>query len=126
MSSDAGGTFVGLWVAAGVLGAIIALSRGRLNFGLATWLFFGWWGLFLIAFFGGGLLLAWSLIPSGNTRCPSCREQVRKDASICPHCRSVLTPAMVEPADPVVDEPSAPPDPDLVNPAFLSGGTRPK
>jgi hypothetical protein len=30
--------------------------------------------------------------PDTHVRCPDCREVVRKDARICKHCRTQLTP----------------------------------
>jgi hypothetical protein len=38
----------------------------------------------------------------GETRCPACREFIRAEATICPHCRTLATARDVE-------EPSRPP-----------------
>lgn len=53
-----------------------------------------WLGLFLPV----GLILGWRISAAMGTviRCPACREDVKRDATICPHCRQILstTPTM--------------------------------
>lgn len=66
----------------------------------AAFLFFGFW-LLLITIPAHLIYAAASgrntpdphqPTPDTHVRCPECRELVRKDASICRHCRCRLTP----------------------------------
>jgi hypothetical protein len=73
--------FVVVYLALAAIPGFVATAKGR-NF-------FVWWvfGLVVlpVAFFAS--LLA---PRSRHVACPFCREQVDRQASVCPHCRSPL------------------------------------
>lgn len=80
-----------LWPLAGLVGMGTLLAKGKLNFGLWTWIFFGWWGVLFAIVLGGPLLLAWGVMARADKTCQSCRRNVHPDATKCPHCHSALT-----------------------------------
>jgi hypothetical protein len=76
-----GGVLVGaivLWI----IPIFVAVSQGRAKdrAGLAYGLFLGWIGVIILAF-----------LPTREgdrfRECPHCREKMRRDASVCPHCQ---------------------------------------
>lgn len=104
----------GWFILAIVIGAV-APSKGRSGF--------GWFLLaLLISPLFAGIILA--IVPSltkeprvgrGYRACPYCAEPVRKEAKLCPHCRSPLVPPSTGPSpttSPSVSQlPSLPPPP---------------
>lgn len=65
----------------------VAHSQGKAKrrAGFAYGFFLGWLGVIILAVL--------SPLPDPNYgECPYCREDVRFDASVCPHCRRELTP----------------------------------
>jgi len=65
-----------LWLACAVTASIIGSQKGEAVTGFLTGALLG----------PVGVLLA--LLSSGDrTRCPHCKEPIRKRASVCPHCR---------------------------------------
>ena len=99
-------TFVVGWITGAIIVGIIAGSRGR-----AAW---GW--LFLALMFSpllmGILVLAMGHVrqavgPVTHVRCTDCKEVVRRDASKCKHCGSVLTPQPYSPEAVKADRSSA-------------------
>lgn len=69
-----------LWVIPIVVGHKIGAPKSRA--GLLYGLFLGWLGVVIVAM----------LPPIANTEthheCPHCKERMRRDASVCPHCRT--------------------------------------
>ncbi|MCW3150459.1 hypothetical protein N8H22_17785 [Stutzerimonas stutzeri] len=61
----------------GLIPAIIAALKGRR--------FFVWWIYGALIFI---VALPHSLFASILKRCPQCKESARRDANICPHCRT--------------------------------------
>jgi hypothetical protein len=92
---------VAFWFICAVIAAIIASSRGRSGVG---WFFLG----LLISIFA---IILVAILPSKkvapvvvggevatpetHVRCPWCKGLVRKDASVCMHCRKELTPQQI-------------------------------
>ena len=87
---DAGNGMVGIWIASIVLfavigGAIWRQKGGNVAFGALIGALLGLIGIGILVF----------VKPSANepaahnaTReCPHCKSQMRRDASVCPHCR---------------------------------------
>lgn len=72
--------YVLIWLLFSLATAYVARNRGENGL---TW-FFG--GLLLGPI---GLLFAFMT----GTRCPKCRKTIAGDASLCPYCRSELTPS---------------------------------
>jgi hypothetical protein len=65
----------------------VGQGNGKNRAGLAYGLFLGWLGVIILAF----------LPPRADERygeCPYCRENVRHDATVCPHCRRALSPVV--------------------------------
>lgn len=89
---DIGGWIGVLWVASGVVGAVMLIAKGKLNLGFMTWVVFGWWGLFFAVVVGGGLLFLWGYLAQSPVKCPSCRRDVDRRATKCPYCQSNLEP----------------------------------
>jgi hypothetical protein len=65
----------------------IAISQGRSKdrAGLAYGLFLGWIGVIILAF-----------LPARKgdkfVECPFCKESIRRDALVCPHCQREVRP----------------------------------
>jgi hypothetical protein len=84
-----------VWIIASIIVAIIA-GKARNRNG------FGW---FLLSLLFSPLLMVVLVLAlprksSDNTqtrKCPACAESVRREATICKHCRSQLTPIPIEP-----------------------------
>lgn len=87
-----------LWVLCAIVSAVIASSKGRSAFG---WFILG----MLISVFAIVLVAVLpskkkSLIvvagevatPETHVRCPYCKGLVRKEASVCMHCKNALKP----------------------------------
>jgi len=80
-----------IWFACGIAAVILANKKGR-----AT----GVWAL-LYVLFGPATLIVALVTPDAYT-CPNCMKGIDKEASICPYCRSKLTP--VRAADQILRE----------------------
>jgi hypothetical protein len=78
------------WAGAGLIGFLMLLGKGKMGFSCLTWLLFGWWGILFAIILGGGFLLWAGWVAKADKQCPRCRENVKWDATICPHCRSDL------------------------------------
>lgn len=86
------GLLVLLWLAVWVLIPIfVAHSQGRSKnrAGVLYGLFLGWLGVLILA-----------LLPPRQTgeygECPWCKEDIRVDALVCPHCQRDVTPLDAE------------------------------
>ena len=85
--------FVILWIVSIVLCGVVASKKGRFVFG---WVLLG----FLLSFIALIIVLVISDLSdgvvqakkAGRIQCPSCKEFIRPGASICPMCRTELTP----------------------------------
>ncbi len=77
---------VALLCTLGAIGAAIAATKGRSAIG---WFFLCafFWPLFLVIF-----LPPVKEVPGRFRQCPACKEFVKWDATLCKHCRTVLTP----------------------------------
>jgi hypothetical protein len=75
-----------LWV----LPIFVAHSQGKAKnrAGVAYGLFLGWLGVIILA------LLPRRIDSSVYGECPWCKEDMRLDASACPHCQRDVTPAV--------------------------------
>jgi len=62
-----------------------AQGRSKNRTGWLYGFFLGWIGVLILALLG-------PLADPSYGECPYCRESVRFDASVCPHCRRELTP----------------------------------
>lgn len=91
---------LGFWILSSIVVGVIANSRGR---GTLTWFFVS---LVISPLLGLILVLAMGRPPGSvdpanpeapreetHTRCPDCRELVRRDARKCKHCGAALVPA---------------------------------
>lgn len=92
-----------LWVVVGGgVGAAIGSSRGRALLGFVLGLVLGVIGWVIIALlpplpghpgqFVPGTTTLLGVSAAMYRECPLCREQMRRDASLCPHCRSPSEP----------------------------------
>jgi hypothetical protein len=70
-----------IWIVCGIAAAAIASNRGANGC-----LWFGFGVLF------GPIGLACSFAASSGWECPSCRKDVHKNATRCPHCQADLAP----------------------------------
>ena len=69
---------VEIWIFSIIIGTIIGSRKGA---GVSS---------FLICLLLGPVGIIFALLGHGNRKqCPSCKEYVHQDATICPHCRSV-------------------------------------
>jgi uncharacterized membrane protein len=72
------------WVSCAIAGAVVAVNRG--NNGVA-----GFIGSAVFGVFGLAMVASAKRGPTINeTRCPACAEVLRREAVICPHCRSTF------------------------------------
>lgn len=86
--------FVFFWIVLSIAVGVIAGSKGRTGFGYFML------SLLLSPLIIGIVVLAMpKVVPAGqretaetHTRCPACKEVVRRDAIKCKHCGSTLTP----------------------------------
>jgi len=79
---------LGGWLAPIVIAALITESRGRgALVGLLLGLVLSWLGVVIALLLGE----AFEVSPRGSSRlyreCPHCKERMRRDAHVCPHCR---------------------------------------
>jgi hypothetical protein len=92
-----------LWVVVGGgVGAAIGSSRGRTVLGFVLGLVLGVIGWVIIALlpplpghpgqFMPGTTTMLGTSAAMYRECPQCKEQMRRDASLCPHCRSASEP----------------------------------
>jgi hypothetical protein len=67
----------------------VAHSQGKAKhrWGFGYGLFLGWIGVFILA------VLPALVDKSVYGECPWCKEDMRLDASVCPHCQRDVTPA---------------------------------
>jgi hypothetical protein len=79
---------LGGWLAPIVIAALITESRGRgALLGALLGLVLSWLGV-VIALLLGELFVGSAHGPSRLYReCPHCKERMRRDAHVCPHCR---------------------------------------
>jgi hypothetical protein len=123
------GVLVWSWIGSGIIGVLVLLAKGKLKLGLVGWVLLGWWGLVFAVVLAGPLFLIAGLMMKADYHCPICKAVISRDALKCPHCQSVLTPPEAASPQAVnadeIQEP-APPDSQLANPMFQSGGQRPK
>ena len=73
-------TIVVVAIVCGIIGEVIGKQRGRNN-GF-------WWGFFLGPI--GWIIIAMQPAQANvsmNRECPHCKEPMRRDASVCPHCQ---------------------------------------
>ncbi|HKV41663.1 MAG TPA: hypothetical protein VJX67_20840 [Blastocatellia bacterium] len=97
-------TAVTFWVIFGIVTAVIYSRKGDAFAG------------FLIGVLFGPLGILYAIFSKGErTNCPYCRELVRKDAVVCPHCRCQITSN-----DPLSDPPNGQPQ-DTDTPEVPSG-----
>src|ERR1700736_709541 len=89
--------FLLVWVGiGGGVGALIGSQRGRAGLGFVLGLFGGFIGWIVVLLLPPTpeYLAAQPVPGTAITRgelyreCPSCKEQMRRDAGVCPHCRS--------------------------------------
>lgn len=104
MDVNASGLFLVIlvgWVGiGGGIGALIGSQRGRGGLGFILGLFGGFVGWIVILLLPPtpDHLAAQPVPGTTMTRgemyreCPSCKEQMRRDASVCPHCRTESEP----------------------------------
>lgn len=90
-----------IWVALGIVGWMIGSRKGMPVASLLIVLLFGPIGIVV------------ALLSKGNrVPCPSCRELIHADATVCPHCRRPHIPSTARGGIPVVpvsdDEPLLP------------------
>lgn len=72
---------------------IIANSKARLAGGWCiAGFFFGLFAVFIVAVLPSLARDKNAPTPGTHVRCPDCKELVRRDASICMHCRCKLVP----------------------------------
>ncbi len=80
--------FLAGWLAPIVIAALITESRGRgALIGVLLGLVLSWLGVVIALLLGEGLVGS-AQGPSRLYReCPHCKERMRRDAHVCPHCR---------------------------------------
>jgi hypothetical protein len=80
--------FLAGWLAPIVIAALITEGRGRgALIGFLLGLFLSWFGV-VIALLLGEAFVGSARAPSRMYReCPHCKERMRRDAHVCPHCR---------------------------------------
>lgn len=66
-----------VWIAMGVIGALIGREKDRAGDGFCLGLLLG----------PIGLIIALFLKPRNRKECPHCRSAIHRDASVCPHCQ---------------------------------------
>lgn len=66
----------------------IAIGRPKRRMGFLYGLFLGWLGVIILA------LLPPAADPMKG-ECPFCREEIRLDATVCPHCQRDVQPLVV-------------------------------
>lgn len=71
-----------LWVVPIFVASAIGRSKGRAGFMYGF--FLGWLGVLAVAVLPP---LEGPAGPSVHRECPHCRELMRRDASVCPHCQ---------------------------------------
>ncbi len=77
--------FAIFWIAPIFVGH--AIGKPKLRAGWAWGLFLGWLGVIIVALLSPARDIAAEVQAARMLReCPSCREQMRRDASVCPHC----------------------------------------
>lgn len=68
-----------------------AIGKPKQRSGFLYGFFLGWIGVIILA-----LLPASSRVTTGASgqyrECPHCKEKMRRDASVCPHCRTASEP----------------------------------
>lgn len=88
--------FVFFWIVLSIAVGVIAGSKGRTGFGyfilslLLSPLIIG----LVVSAMPKAVPDAQREAPETHTRCPACKEVVRRDAIKCKHCASELTPKM--------------------------------
>ena len=80
----------GFWIAPIAIAQRITLGKGRGGTpGVLLGLFLGWLGVLVAAILSDQRLVNAELKKVGAYReCPHCKENMRRDASTCPHCRN--------------------------------------
>ncbi len=80
--------FVLIWIVCGIVGAMIASSRGGSGpGGFFLGLLLGPLGVIITLFMGGEKEMAAKQLAAGEKKkCPRCAELVQPDALICKHC----------------------------------------
>lgn len=72
-----------LWIVPVFVGHAIGKSKGRA--GLLYGLFLGWLGVIIVA------ILPPVRSSATHRECPHCKETMRIDATVCPHCQRDVT-----------------------------------
>ncbi|NBW76012.1 MAG: zinc ribbon domain-containing protein [Sphingomonadaceae bacterium] len=80
--------FVVFWILCGVLGAVIASSKGASGaIGFLLGLLFGPIGVIITFFMGSEAAQVDKKVSNGTMKkCPRCAEAVLPDAHVCKHC----------------------------------------
>jgi hypothetical protein len=100
------GTFLfillGLWLAPVVVGIVVAQNKRRSALlGALLGFFLGWVGVVIALLLSdihgtSGWVGAPHRAPGMYRECPHCKEDMRRDASVCPHCRLRSTPESLD------------------------------
>jgi hypothetical protein len=76
------------WLAPIVIAALITESRGRgALVGLLLGLILSWLGVVIALLLGEALEASPRVRSRLYRECPHCKERMRRDAHVCPHCR---------------------------------------
>jgi hypothetical protein len=83
-----GVAIVVVWIICGFIGAAITNRKGRgAGIGIALGLLLGLIGLVICLVLSDQKQVAPPLSPADYRECPHCKEPIRRDASVCSHCR---------------------------------------
>lgn len=76
-----------VWVLCAIAAAIIGSRKGEAGMG------------FILGALLGPFGVLFALLSQGNRKpCPYCKELIRKEATVCPHCQKDLSPQAPAPA----------------------------
>jgi hypothetical protein len=73
-----------LWIVPIFVATSIGQSKGRA--GLLYGVFLGWLGVLIVA------ILPPNLNPAAHRPCPHCKEQIFREATVCPRCQRDVEP----------------------------------